>query len=282
VRWGRAVDSVPDTTICIASINTARCTELCLRSLHARDAKHSYRVVVGDCGSTDGTLPMLVRMAQCGLVDDIELAPCGRRHAAWIDHWLETCSTPYLVLLDSDVEIRRDGWLSDLHYALRRRRSVFVTVAMEEPRPEPTRPGVTMTARPTVYCMLLDVVQARAVQRSFEEWYDGDVGYDVAAWFFAGVTQARRPFEVMPFSWRPTVHHFEAMSYGRKLPGYRRSQVRRAHRIVVARLLFYRIGGRTGAQVLLVLRPRERLVHLTGIVASCVRCVSSRVAQWVA
>ena len=61
-----------DTTICIATINTAWNTELCLRSLDVRDGGHPHQVVVGDCGSTDGTLPMLVKMAQRGLVDDID------------------------------------------------------------------------------------------------------------------------------------------------------------------------------------------------------------------
>ena len=45
--------------------------------------------------------------------------------------------------------------------------------------------------RPTVYCMLIDVAKVRAVGRSFEEWYDGPVGYDVAAWVFAGVVEAK-------------------------------------------------------------------------------------------
>ena len=107
----------PDTTICIASVNTAWNTELCLRSLQVRDSGHPSRVVVGDCGSTDRTLPMLVRMARRAVVDDIELAPRGRNHATWIDHWLSTCPTEYMVLVDSDVEVRLDGWLAELHRA---------------------------------------------------------------------------------------------------------------------------------------------------------------------
>ena len=53
----------PDTTIWIASINTAWNTEWCLRSPQVRDAEDPYRVV-GDCRSTDRTLPMVVRMAR--------------------------------------------------------------------------------------------------------------------------------------------------------------------------------------------------------------------------
>ncbi len=204
-----------DTTIYVASINTAWSTELCLRSLDARDSGHPYQVVVGDCGSTDGTLPMLVKMLKRGVVDDIELAPRGRRHAGWIDQWLSTCTTDYMILLDSDVEIRQDGWLADLHQARFLHDAAFVTAAMEAERADLIKPGVMMARRPTVYCMLIDVAKVRALGRSFEEWYDGVVGYDVGAWVFVGLVQAGVPYAVMPDSWRPSVKHYEAMSYGK-------------------------------------------------------------------
>ena len=85
---------------------------------------------------------------------------------------------------------------------------------MEEQRPEITKPGVTMARRPTVYCMLLDVARILAVGRSFEEWYDGAIGYDVAAWLFVGILDANVPYAVMPENWLPAVKHYEAMSHG--------------------------------------------------------------------
>jgi glycosyltransferase involved in cell wall biosynthesis len=251
-----------DTTIYVASINTAWNTELCLRSLDVRDSGHPYRVVVGDCGSTDRTLPMLVKMLKRGVVDDIELAPRGRTHAGWIDHWLSTCSSDYMVLLDSDVEIRKDNWLTDLHRARALHDAAFVTAAMEAERLEPTKPGVMMAGRPTVYCMLIDVGKVRGVGRSFEEWYDGPVGYDVAAWVFLGLVQAKIPYVVMPESWLPSVKHYEAMSYGKNLI-QRRAQVRKNRSKVTVRVLFYRAGGRAGANILLMWRDfRGRLFRL--------------------
>ena len=239
-----------DTTVCIASVNTAWNTELCLRSLQARDAGHPYRVVIGDCGSTDRTLPMLVRMARLGVVDQIELAPRGRTHASWIDHWLSTCPTDYMLLLDSDVEVRLDGWLSQMHRVRSRNEAIFVTAVMEEERQEITRPGVTMSRRPTVYCILLDVAKARAVGRSFEEWYDGPKGYDVAAWFFAGIEDAALRYAVMPGTWLTAVKHYEAMSYGKKNVSSR-ARVRRNELKVVARVVVYRAAGRAGANLLI-------------------------------
>ncbi len=205
---------------------------------------------------------MLVKMAQRGVVDDIELAPRGRTHAGWIDHWLSKCSTPYMALLDSDVEVRLDGWLADLHRTRSLSQATFVTAAMEAERSEPTKPGVMMAVRPTVYCMLIDVAKVRAVGRSFEEWYDGPVGYDVAAWLFAGVVDAKLPYAVMPESWLPAVRHYEAMSYGENL-AQRRARVRRNKARVITRVAFYRAGGRAGADVLLKWRDiRAKLVAL--------------------
>lgn len=251
----------PDTTICIASINTAWSTELCVRSLQVRDPGHPCRVVVGDCGSTDHSLPMLVRMARRGVVEGIELAPRGRTHAGWIDHWLSTCPTDYMVLLDSDVEVRLDGWLAELHRARSEHDAVFVTATMEKERAEITRPGVKMARRPTVYCMLLDVARARAVGRSFEEWYDGSTGYDVAAWFFAGVVDAGSPYVVMSEAWRPAVKHYEAMSYGQR-HALLRPEVRKNRLKVIARVLIYRGGGRFGANLLIGWRDvRAKIVR---------------------
>jgi hypothetical protein len=205
---------------------------------------------------------MLVKMLSCGLVNDIELAPGGRTHAGWIDHWLSICSTDYMVLLDSDVEIRKDGWLADLLRARSVQDAAFVTAAMEAERLEPTKPGIMMAGRPTVYCILIDVAKVRAVGRSFEEWYDSPVGYDVAAWLFLGLVEAKIPYVVMPESWRPSVKHYEAMSYGKNLV-QRRAQVRKNKAKVVVRVAFYRAGGRKGANILLKWRDfRAKLFRL--------------------
>jgi hypothetical protein len=256
------VTQVSDTTIYVASINTAWNTELCLRSLDVRASGHPYQVVVGDCGSTDRSLPMLVKLLKRGLVEDIQLAPRGRTHAGWIDHWLSTCCTDYMVLLDSDVEIRKDGWLADLHRVRSSDGAAFTTAAMEAERTEPTKPGITMAKRPTVYCMLLDVAKVRAIGRSFEEWYDPPIGYDVAAWLYRGLVEAGIPYAVMPESWLPSVKHYEAMSYGENLV-QRRAQVRKNRSKVMARVLFYRAGGRAGSNILLMWRDfRRRLFRV--------------------
>src|SRR3954466_15272643 len=96
-------------TVAIASVNTRRFTELAIRSAVAR-AGCDVKVVVGDCGSSDGTLAMLDRLGS-RFVREVETAPSGRYHGQWLDHWVTTLDDDLVVFVDSDVEFRRDGWL---------------------------------------------------------------------------------------------------------------------------------------------------------------------------
>src|SRR5687767_9480310 len=60
--------SVPAVEVFIASFNTRDATELTIRSLLASDSS-SYRIRVGDGGSTDGSVELLQGLAGAGLID---------------------------------------------------------------------------------------------------------------------------------------------------------------------------------------------------------------------
>ena len=79
-------------------------------------AGHPFRLVVGDAGSTDGSVAMLRGFAARGWLD-LEEAPDGRRHAEWLDRWVQRCATRYALFCDSDVEFLGPGWLADLVHA---------------------------------------------------------------------------------------------------------------------------------------------------------------------
>ncbi len=100
-----------DVQVHFASINTAGVTELCIRTMR-HFAGYPFSLVVGDCGSTDGSIPMLQAFAARGWLE-LEIAPDGRRHPDWLDQWLASCPTRYAVFCDSDIEFRRSGWSSD-------------------------------------------------------------------------------------------------------------------------------------------------------------------------
>lgn len=96
--------------IYVASFNTRRFTERCVRSIldHTGPAR---LLTVGDSGSNDGSRQMLQSYADRGKLR-LQVSRKPRDHAWWLDKWLRECRHEYAVFLDSDVEIRRDGWLS--------------------------------------------------------------------------------------------------------------------------------------------------------------------------
>ena len=106
--------SIPPVTIFVASINTASATELCVRSIDRHTKREAYTLCVGDCGSTDNSLPRIMALVHEHLIDDVMLAPHGRSHGAWLDLWTNTCTTRYAVMVDSDVEILKPDWLDVL------------------------------------------------------------------------------------------------------------------------------------------------------------------------
>jgi GT2 family glycosyltransferase len=82
----------------IASWNTARVTELCIRSMR-HYAGRDFDLVVGDGGSSDGSLEML-RVRARWLRLESARQPQARQ---WLDHWVdEPAALPRFS--DSDVD----------------------------------------------------------------------------------------------------------------------------------------------------------------------------------
>jgi hypothetical protein len=108
------VSTPPPVTVHVASLNTAASTELCIRSMRTY-AGHPFDLVIGDCGSTDGSLEMLQQFEEQGWLR-LEVAPEGRGHSEWLDLWLhrDGADRCLAVFVDSDVEFLSHGWLSEL------------------------------------------------------------------------------------------------------------------------------------------------------------------------
>jgi hypothetical protein len=263
----------PDVAVCIASLNTASSTELTIRSLRAHEAGHDYRLVVGDCGSVDRTLPVLMRLLRAGLLDDLELIPHGRKHAEWIDHWIASATTPYLMLIDSDVEVRGPGWLST-PYALLREQGAAVAMANLDPddldyRDLRTGEVKPLRRRPSMHFLLLDVQKCRTVNRSFLERSDADWNYDVGAWFFAGLTEAGLRYVVMPDDWWLVVRHWGSLSWGKSVGGaMRREWILNNVKVAVHLAAYRRLGPQAAKSINLFRDTRQSLRQVFRAVSS--------------
>jgi hypothetical protein len=262
-------EGLPEVTIGIASINTRMATELCLRSLEAHDAGKPYHLVVGDCGSTDGTLPMLIRRLRANMINELELAPRGRLHAQWVDHWVNNCWTPYLFTLDSDVEIRADGWLQEMLDHLGPAGACAASITPENLAQKSPIDGLYrhVGRKLSMHCALFDLKTVRALGRSFllvdlEDPHGGGlIRYDVGGWVTAGLDVA-----VMPAGWEAShIVHYGAMSWAKEQasdPTFRRRWIR-SQVSIAGRYASYRVGGRRAAEALTAAGQTARSLRRT-------------------
>ena len=207
----------------VASYNTASATELCIRSMR-HYAGRDFRLVVGDAGSTDGSLTMLRRFEARGWLD-LEVVPGGRKHAEWLDHWLAGTDARYVVFSDSDVEYLERDWLADLVDTAVTRDAALVCARMQTP-PDTFEHPVTgakrrLAPRPTPWLLLLDTAQVRGrVDASFRyvdeadpDAYGGKVAYDVGAAYFAALEAAGLTWAEMPPAWQSKFRHFGGLTW---------------------------------------------------------------------
>ena len=231
-------------TIHIASINTKAATELAIRSaLRLSGAK--VAVKVGDCGSADGSIEMLQKFARLDMLT-LEVAPHGRSHAAWLDHWLDTCETPWAAFLDSDVQLCKQGWLSTL-LAFAKATGAPV-VGGERTLDDPEGWTAEGESRYLVGCdvapwiMLCNVSALRALGVGFAPVHvEHESGrtrfYDVASRQQEAFKDISRPAQVLPEGFGATYRHFRGLSW-RRDPGVKgriRHEIR--HSLLKARLM---------------------------------------------
>jgi glycosyltransferase involved in cell wall biosynthesis len=238
----RGPDRGSDVRVHIASINTARVTELTVRTMH-HFAGAPFTLVVGDGGSTDGSLEMLRKLEAEGWLT-LEVAPEGRTHAAWLDKWFAECPARYAVFADSDVEFLRPGWLRDMLDAAHRSGAALVATRIQARGGTAYRHPATgveriLAERPEPWLMMIDVEQTRGVLDTGFAYRDETrpdgtkVGYDTSAAFFRDLQAAGMTYVEMPESFAHAYHHYGSMSWqrtgDRRMPIARRAKQAAKH-----------------------------------------------------
>jgi glycosyltransferase involved in cell wall biosynthesis len=253
-------------TICVASLNTRDATELCVRSIR-RFAGYPYSLVVGDGGSTDGSVNLLSEFEERGWLH-LERLQEQRSHAEWLDRWREICRSDLLLFVDSDVEFRRRDWLHRI-VAATESAGAAITYAewldgglyLDEGQ------SSHVLSRPAPWMLMIDQRQTHDLASSFGVEYsnrNSQVGLpiirDVGTAFFEEATRRRLPTLAMPASYRRTYHHYGGLSW---LPstGSRGQKKLRDQRVVSRRLCLMR-RVQSGAGVLSRLAAAARLAAL--------------------
>jgi hypothetical protein len=154
----------------------------------------------------------------------LEIAPLGRSHAEWLDHWRQRLDSDLAVFVDSDVEFRSEGWLRDLVTVVTARAAALVCAQMLPEGRNFVEPvggcRVRAAARPAPWLIMLDVRKTAGVPVGFgfhkvetDAVAEGLLIFDVGAWFFQHLTTAGLRWEVMPDSYRRKFHHYGGLSW---------------------------------------------------------------------
>jgi glycosyltransferase involved in cell wall biosynthesis len=248
-----------DVRVHVPTINTAAVTELCIRTMRRR-AGAPFELVVGDGGSTDGSLDVLRHFERDGWLT-LEIAPGGRTHAAWLDKWFAECPTRYALFSDSDVEFHRDGWLHDMVETARRTGAALVATRIQarggvEYRHPQTGARRILAERPEPWLMLVDIAQTRGVVETSFAYRDEidpntgrKIGFDIGAAFFRDLQQAGLTYAEMPPDFARAFTHYGSMSWKRlrdqKMPIVHRARQLLKHARVRVNLTRARLHARS-------------------------------------
>jgi hypothetical protein len=212
---------LPPVAVYVASFNTAQNTELCVRSLHGF-ADYPFSLTVGDSGSVDGSAEMLLALQHAGWLR-FEQAPRKRTHAEWLDDWLSRCEIRRAAFIDSDIEFRREGWLSPLVTAAEKDAALVCTEMLDEVEwaVEPVeRRVVRLAARPAPWLLLIDVPRIRELGVGFsfqaaktKAVREGLIAYDVGGLLFRELRARELPWTEMPPTYRACFRHYGGMSW---------------------------------------------------------------------
>jgi hypothetical protein len=207
----------------VASCNTRSATELCVRTLRAR-AGLAHQLLVGDCGSTDGSIEMLREFERCGW-----LAPSTSPRGAHIPSGstrgspAARCAMPCSATrtYSSGAAAGSRSW--SVRPSENGRRSSPPNGFPEHPNAvEPVGLNtVRLASRPAPWLLLVDVEQLRGLETSFRFHVvetssvpEGSVLYDVGGWLAQKARDAGLRTLTMPDDYARAYKHFGGLSWG--------------------------------------------------------------------
>jgi hypothetical protein len=259
-------------TVHVASLNTCTATELCIRTMRMH-ADYPLRLVVGDGGSTDGSVEMLEDFARRGWLT-LERHP-RRTHADWLDAWRSQPASRYLVFADSDMDFRRKGWLKALVGEARTTGAALVALDITSLTTNRREPVSNRLVRgmpaPTTWLFLIDSAQLSDLEESFafravetDAVPEGCILYDTGAALLERLRANGCAAVSMSASYRTGVKHYGSMTW-LPLEGVAGRRKRRNLRVIDRRLRAVRtleVPGRPAHRALARARidPRFELV----------------------
>jgi len=205
----------------VASLDTCDATALTILSLRTHDDS-GYEIVVGDGGSTDGSIEMLAQLRGRGWLR-LEERSDRWRHHDWIEHRIARSEADYVIFCDSDMEFRAPNVVRDLVDTAMRTGAALVAAELCRPGPgiEPiSGDRIHMAARPSGWLFLVAPAVVRDLKTSFAFRFDPHgsssgtgLAYDTGAAWFGELVERGMPWASMRGSFTRRYRHHGGMTW---------------------------------------------------------------------
>lgn len=108
------LDSLPQVTLFISSLNTRYPLELTIKSLLKHTSYPNFQLLIADNASVDGSLEYLESLQIANIPIKLIKSNEVKLHSDWLDEVYITVDTPYWIAVDSDLLFFCQDWIVDM------------------------------------------------------------------------------------------------------------------------------------------------------------------------
>lgn len=225
------IPMAPEVTVFIANYNTRNALKVTIESLIQYTAYKNYKLIVGDSGSTDGSLEYLAE-ASARLNFKVIQKEKRIHHPEWLNILFETIDTPYWCSVDSDMQFFGADWLADLVAFMEYHPATYLLSA------EPKLPHFDVIE--PVEGSIIDLAEAPStwlfmVRTNLRNHIEGDFQfvskdpdprtkniqcYDTGSMILQQMRDKKLQYAVMPAWYRCKYHHFGGLTWKPMIKAY--------------------------------------------------------------
>lgn len=110
----QSLDSLPQVTLFISSLNTRHSLELTIKSLLKYTSYPNFQLLIADNASVDGSLEYLESLQIANVPIKLIKSNEAKLHSDWLDEVHKTVDTPYWIAVDSDILFFCKDWIVDM------------------------------------------------------------------------------------------------------------------------------------------------------------------------
>ena len=225
-----SLDSLPQVTLFISSLNTRYPLELTIKSLLKNTSYPNFQLLIADNASVDGSLEYLESLQIANIPIKLIKSNKARLHSDWLDEVYKTVDTPYWIAVDSDLLFFCQDWIVDMVNVMQNNPNLYLLnaekSAAEWVGAEPVSGEIIeMGEHPSTWLFCVKTDLRDHVDSSFKFANLGknpETGraktYDTGGVLLNTMREKGLRYDYMPSWFFYKYYHFGSMSWGMKSP----------------------------------------------------------------